>query len=159
MNRLLLLFHSVVFSALAMASDGPQGRESVEEAVKIAMNGTLSPDHVGPDKAARLQTLLTANAKIANSIALRLLNLASPNTRPEDLAAVLVINYTKSDTSGAVQVIRKYLTLLDSAEAAERGRHTALSNDPTEDERFRNRLNRIEQVRRESRAFLTSVGQ
>jgi hypothetical protein len=158
MNRVIYLVYCFVISTATFGATMAAAEDNLEEAVKTALNGNLNPDHVGPDRATQLQTLLANNAKSANAILLNVLNSTRPGPRAEDLYVVEVLKFTKSDVSGAAQVTHKYLTLVDAADAAEKARHAAAAPDNTEQERFKNRINRIETARSGALAFLRGIG-
>jgi hypothetical protein len=97
----------------------------LETAVQTALNGSLSADHIGPARAAQLQTLLSNAPKSANAILLDLLNRQRPGARVEDMYVLKVLEFTRDDSVGAMQVLRKYLILLDQADGSEKTRHAA----------------------------------
>ena len=147
MNRfsLYLALLSLTAMSLAFASSD---EHDIQNAVTLALNGTLSIDHIGPDKAAQAERLIKQNAAQANKIVLETITKAENKHRLEDLYVANVIRLTKeNDKAGAVQVLEKFTALLDAAAAEVK------ANPPTKTdqiERHNNRLQRVDAAREQA---------
>jgi hypothetical protein len=142
----------IISGMAAMAAEN-----NVEEAVRVAMSGSLNPDHIGPDRATQFQTILSTNATTANNIALSMLSTRSPGFAVEEMHVTEIVKFTGADVRGASQLLRAYITHLDSSDAAEKSRHASATATDSENEQFKNRTQRIEATRKRAIALLKKV--
>src|ERR1700730_10000186 len=104
-------------SVMAVAFAALADERPVQDAVALALNGTLNADHIGPDQAAQAERLIKENATLANKLVIDALSKPYNKGRVEDLFVANVLRLTKdSDKAKATEVLEKFSALLDLAE-------------------------------------------
>jgi len=123
-------------------ADADSGHD-LQNAVVLALNGTLNEDHIGPEEMRRLEKVIAANAMQANKITLSVIEQRDNRKR---LGSVYVTNVAKltvsNDKTGASQVLRRYVALIDSA-----------ISERTNSDSDNNRIEKLREARSHAKAF------
>jgi hypothetical protein len=149
LSQFVLIYCLIALLAIAPHAHAAD-KADLQNAVTIALSGTLSDDHVGPDARRQLEKMIAANAAAANNVALKAIEQANAYGTLQALSVVNVAKLTaESDKKGTLEVLRRYIALADSTISKGPKKAAGMNSD---DDATR-RIERLRQVRIEAAAF------
>jgi hypothetical protein len=130
----------------------------VQDAVRLALNGTLEVDHIGSDRTAQAEKLIRENAVQANELTLKFIAKPENRTWLEDIYVGNVVRLTKEkDKAGAIRVLEKFSTLLDAVASEEKLNAPGKSSTAEQKERHENRLQRLSAAREQAARLIEAI--